>query len=524
LFFATLRFNTPAKRTRSKRAWRSQNKQTKTNPQESHMKRYLVLTAIVCLASSALGANYDLRNDWVWGGTNNPNGAWSYGTKAETTLGSGEFGPFVVNTTENLDGIVPGWDFWSGGAPNNTCNVFATATWDGWSFPAPNVILDAWVNYAGAVHWAGKPDLYDLSATFLTGGYVTPTADSPDVRVYVTKNGSQVLLADELFGFSPGKPGAPVTPGNNGSGLTNYTISITPGDYLDFFVAGNPEARASLAASLKSMSYDLRGDWVWGGTNNPNGAWSYGTRAETTLGSGEFGPFVPNTTENLDGIVPGWDFWSGGAPNNTCNVFATATWDGWSFPAPNVILDAWVNYAGAVHWAGRPGTYQLSATFLTGGYVTPTADSPDVRIYITKNGSQVLLADELFGFSPGKPGAPVTPGNNGTGLTNYTITIAQGDYLDFFIAGNPEARASLAATLMVATGPAPIVISNPVQTSSGFTFQFSGDTGVDYTVQYLTDLSQTNWSTLLVTNITASPTAVIDTNPAVAKKFYRVVR
>ena len=70
--------------------------------------------------------------------------------------------------------------------------------------------------------------------------------------------------------------------------------------------------------------------------------------------------------------------------------------------------------------------------------------------------------------------------------------------------------------------PTPIVLSNPHQTLSGFTFQFTGDIGRTYTVQYSTNLSTLNWRTLLVTNIPVSLATVTDTNPVVGKRFYRV--
>jgi hypothetical protein len=72
--------------------------------------------------------------------------------------------------------------------------------------------------------------------------------------------------------------------------------------------------------------------------------------------------------------------------------------------------------------------------------------------------------------------------------------------------------------------PTPIILSNPTQDLNGFSFLFTGDPGSTYTVQFSTNLSQTNWRTLLVTNIPVSPAKVTDTNPPVPKQFYRVLR
>jgi hypothetical protein len=205
------------------------------------MKENLIILSAVCMATAASANSYNLLNDWTWGQPNNPNAAWSVGSRNESTPGN--FDPFVLSTSHAVDTIVPGWDFWSNPAINNTMNVFFTTTWSGWSFPAPNVILNAWTSYCPDVELKPAAGTYSLSALFKTGGYATPTSDFPDTRIYVTLNGNNFLLTDELFGFSG------VTPGNNGSSL-NQQITIAAGDYLDFFIAGNPEARSSLAVSL----------------------------------------------------------------------------------------------------------------------------------------------------------------------------------------------------------------------------------------------------------------------------------
>jgi hypothetical protein len=75
-----------------------------------------------------------------------------------------------------------------------------------------------------------------------------------------------------------------------------------------------------------------------------------------------------------------------------------------------------------------------------------------------------------------------------------------------------------------AAQPTPIILSNPRQDLYGFSFLFTGDPGTNYTVQFSTNLSQTNWSTLLFTNIPVSPATVTDTNPPLRNRFYRVLR
>jgi len=69
-----------------------------------------------------------------------------------------------------------------------------------------------------------------------------------------------------------------------------------------------------------------------------------------------------------------------------------------------------------------------------------------------------------------------------------------------------------------------IVLFDPKKELNGFSFLFTADPGFTYTVQFSTNLSQSVWSTLLVTNIPVSPAKVTDTNSPARNRFYRVVR
>ena len=74
------------------------------------------------------------------------------------------------------------------------------------------------------------------------------------------------------------------------------------------------------------------------------------------------------------------------------------------------------------------------------------------------------------------------------------------------------------------SGSSAIVLSNPRKDAGGFSFFFTGEPGNTYTVQYLTNVGTTNWTTLLATNITVSPTKVTDPGNLALKRFYRVLR
>lgn len=198
------------------------------------MKKNLILLAVIysCGVSGALATDYSLVTDWVFDGSNNPNGAWSYGSMIETS--PGVFDPFVLATVHDTTSY-PDWDRWVVPGTSDTCVVWNIAS-GLWSFPANSVLLNAWGNYSSVVHWEGNAGTYSLSANFQTGGYVTPTSTYPDTTVYVIKNGTTVLFEQEIFGFS--------------SANIAQQVSIASGDYLDFVVAGSQEARAALDANL----------------------------------------------------------------------------------------------------------------------------------------------------------------------------------------------------------------------------------------------------------------------------------
>jgi len=71
---------------------------------------------------------------------------------------------------------------------------------------------------------------------------------------------------------------------------------------------------------------------------------------------------------------------------------------------------------------------------------------------------------------------------------------------------------------------ASIVLSDAKRDGSQFSFLFTGDIGTSYTIQYSTNLTQPIWTTLLVTNIPASPAKVTSTITPALNHFYRVMR
>ncbi len=200
------------------------------------MKKYFILLATICSTSAALAANYNLVNDWVFDGPNNPNGPWGYGMMLENA--PGVFQPFVTNTKHDTTSS-PGWDRWvDPTSASDTCVVWFVPG-GLWTFGPNTVILNAWDTHASAVHFGNAPGTYNLNVGFQVGGYVTPTATYPDSRVYVLLNDTTVLFSQELLGF-------------NGTG-TSLQVTLGPNDFLDFVAAGNPEVRVGLGVDLQMV-------------------------------------------------------------------------------------------------------------------------------------------------------------------------------------------------------------------------------------------------------------------------------
>ena len=115
-------------------------------------------------------------------------------------------------------------------------------------------------------------------------------------------------------------------------------------------------------------------------------------------------------------------------------------------------------------------------------------------------------------------GSPVigTTANSASPVGGYPITITQGTLNDTNYNFNFND-----GTLTVTSPPAPVILSFGL-TNQVFTTTWSSVAGETYELQYVTNLTDTNWSSVLpdvtATNSTASQTNVIST----PQQFYRI--
>jgi hypothetical protein len=66
-------------------------------------------------------------------------------------------------------------------------------------------------------------------------------------------------------------------------------------------------------------------------------------------------------------------------------------------------------------------------------------------------------------------------------------------------------------------------LSQPIKSGAQFQFLVSGWANQNYTVQVSTNLSSTNWNSILVINTPAVQFMVIDPNATTPARFYRVL-
>lgn len=87
---------------------------------------------------------------------------------------------------------------------------------------------------------------------------------------------------------------------------------------------------------------------------------------------------------------------------------------------------------------------------------------------------------------------------------------------------NAVGGTSAATTLNVTMPTRPLLNSAGFQAGQKFQFQISGVAGQNYTLQMSTNLSSTNWMSILVTNAPADTFNITDPNATNAGRFYRI--
>ena len=252
------------------------------------------------------------------------------------------------------------------------------------------------------------------------------------------------------------------------------------------------------------------------------GIWTFGRNFSLTEGTVLFGIGGDSSFGRIN--LTGTASLAGKLAARLLNGYVPATNRTFQIMSYGVVAGTFTDYSGLDVGSGRAFSPVYTPTTLT--LQTYATNS-------TANPTPIVLSNpkkELTGFSflfSGDPGVTYTvqfttnlsqPVWSTLLVTNISVSLTKvTDPAP--VVGNRFYRVSRSATVST-----PIVLSNPKRESNQFTFLFTGDTGVNYTVQFCTNLNQPVWNTLLVTNIPVSPAKVTDTTPPNQSRFYRIQR
>jgi len=254
-----------------------------------------------------------------------------------------------------------------------------------------------------------------------------------------------------------------------------------------------------------------------------SGIWTFGRNFSLTEGTVLFGLAGDSSFGRIN--LTGTASLAGKLAARLLNGYVPATNRTFQIMSYGVVAGTFTDYSGLDVGSGRAFVPVYTATTLT--LQTYATNS-------TANPTPIVLSNptkEPTGFSflfTGDPGTIYT--------VQFATNLSQPVVWSTLLVTNipvspakvtdpaPAIRNRFYRVFRSATVSTPIVLSNPKRESNQFTFLFTGDTGVNYTVQFRTNLTQTNWNTLLVTNIPVSPAKVTDTYNPVQNRFYRIMR
>ena len=348
---------------------------------------------------------YDAVNDFS--PTQNPSGAWSYGSRTATT-----FAPLPNN--DNLYGLVAGMHTWY--LPNafNLPAVIHNGTGISQSYfgaTQPTTLLNLYPGAYGeksVVRWTAQgPGTAQIAGRF-------EGLDATTTGVSVVKNGSVTLFGGNVNGFGNQTP-------------FSLSLAVVAGDTIEFQVAYNGDIghdSTGLAATVTvqgpppPLTFDAVNDFS--SAQNQGVAWGYGYRP---AGGGPFA--VLSNNDNLYGLVAGMHTWY--LPNvwNLPVVFHNGTGVSQSYygaTQPTDLLNLYPGGAGeksVVRWtAPRAGTAQITGRF-------QGLDTTTTGVSVVKNGTVTLSSGNINGMGS-------------QAAFTLTVSVAAGDTIEFQVYFNGD--------------------------------------------------------------------------------------
>lgn len=343
--------------------------------------------------------------------TQNPSGAWSYGSRA---AGGGSFILFTNNN--NVYGLPSGMHTWY--APNayNLPGVIHNGTGATQSYfgaTQPTMLLNLYPGAYGersVVRWTARAAGTAQVAGRFEGLDATTTA------VSVVKNGSVSLFNGSVNGLGNQAP-------------FSLSLTVAAGDTIEFQVACNGDVQhdsTGLAVTVTTqgtpapLNFDAVNDFS--PTQSQGAAWAYGSRP---AGGGSFAA-LPNN-DNLYGLAAGMHTWYLPGVWNLPAVFHNGTGATQSYFGATQPIDLLNLYPGGagersvVRWtAPRAGTAQVTGRF-------QGLDATTTAVAVVKNGATTLASGSVNGLGNQAP-------------FSLTVAVAAGDTLEFQVSYNGDVQ------------------------------------------------------------------------------------
>lgn len=351
----------------------------------------------------------------------NPAGAWSYGSRA---VGGGSFILFTNN--DNVYGLPAGMHTWYLPNAYNLPGVIHNGTGATQSYfgaTQPTALLNLYPGAYGeksVVRWTAQSAGTAQVAGHFEGLDATTTA------VSIVKNGSTSLFTGGVTGFGNQAP-------------FSLSLTVAAGDTIEFQVSYNGDLQhdsTGLAVTVTTqgapapLTFDAANDFS--PTQSQGAAWAYGYRA---AGGGSFAA-LPNN-DNLYGLAAGMHTWYLPGVWNLPAVFHNGTGATQSYFGATQPTDLLNLYPGAVgeksvvRWtAPRAGTAQVAGRF-------QGLDTTTTGVAVVKNGATTLASGNVNGL-----------GDQAT--FSLTVAVAAGDTLEFQVSYNGDVQhdsTGLAATI-----------------------------------------------------------------------------
>jgi plastocyanin len=172
-------------------------------------------------------------------------------------------------------------------------------------------------------------------------------------------------------------------------------------------------------------------------------------------------------------------------------------------------------FTGSINVASASMPPAVFITSPTAGAVFSEPANVTIQVTATNSANTVTNVQFLVGSSvlTNETAPPFSAITDGLAAGNYTLSAIASD--------NTGVTATNAVAISVVT-PVPIVISALQTSSTSFQFDYTAAQGLQYVIQYSTNLTLPGWTAITTNTAASNPATFVDTNATNNPAFYRV--